>query len=190
MAETEEQVVQETTLLLKRMSAGDEEAANALAPAVYTQLRHMAQQALRTGPPQQTLQPTALVHEAWVRLSRQTGVEWESRGHFLRVAGVAMRRILVDRARARGALKRGKRELGVELTEDMLVVEEKGELILAIDEALAKLAALDEDLARIAELRCFAGLQNDEIAEALGSSVRTVERGWRAARAWLQRELD
>ena len=190
MTETEEREVQETTLLLRRMSAGDAEAANALAPAVYEQLRRMAQQALAQGPAQQTLQPTALVHEAWMRLSRQTGVEWENRGHFLGVAGVAMRRILVDRARARGALKRGKREQGVEVADDMVVVEEKGELILAVDEALEKLGAVDPTLAKIAELRCFAGLQHDEIAEALGSSVRTVERGWRAARAFLQRALD
>ncbi len=179
----------QVTMLLMRMKEGDAEASDDLARLLYGELRDMAKVAMGKGGAGQTLQPTALVHEAWLKLAQQDGVDWENRSHFIRVAATAMRTILVDRARARGAIKRGGGRRPLELDDSLAVTEEDSGLLLEVHEALERLAELDPDLARVAELHCFMGLTNADIAEVLDTSQRTVERDWRAARAWLQRDL-
>ena len=177
------------TELLRRMSDGDEDAARDLAPQIYEELRKMAHHALRSNKGDQTLQPTALVNEVWIKLAGMAGVSWDSRRHFVRVAATAMRTILVDRARARSAQKRGSGRPRVELNDRIALTEEDGDLILDVHDAINHLMEFDRLLAEIAELRCFVGSSHREIAVTLGISQRTVERGWRAARAWLQRRL-
>lgn len=161
-----------------------------LVALVYDELRGVAHRQLRRRRPGQTLDTTALVHEAWLKLVDQTGAAWHDRAHFLSVAGVAMRHILVDAARRRAARKRGGEDLRVTFDElqpgrnepeaDACAIE-----ILALDEALISLAALNERLSRLVELRFFAGLTEKETAEALGTSERTVRRDWLKAQAFL-----
>jgi RNA polymerase sigma factor (TIGR02999 family) len=186
------------TELLRAWGAGDAHASDALASLVYAELRRQAQRALRREGTGHTLQPTALVHEAWIRLDDQLGARWESRTQFFAVAAQMMRRVLVDHARTRQALKRGgagghaaarvtlgavDRE-GAEAAPSLDAVD-----LLALDDALARLAALDPQKARLVELRYFAGLSIPEAAEALGVSPATVGREWAVARLWLRREL-
>jgi RNA polymerase sigma factor (TIGR02999 family) len=156
-----------------------------LLPLVYDELRRLAASKLASEQPGQTLDATALVHEAWLRLANAS-VEWQDRSHFLRTAATAMRRILVDRARARHAAKRdaGQR---VELPD--VAVPLADEQLLALDAALERLALVKPDHARLVELRFFAGLTGDEAAAVLGISAATADRAWRYARAWLQVEL-
>ena len=180
--------VERTTRLLKRMSAGDAAAGGELMGIVYDELRDRAR-ALTRGQPNLTLQPTAIVHEAWMKLSGPGQHEWEGRSHFIRTASKAMRSILIDYARARKAQKRGDGQARVEF-DGGAVLDRNVDLFLELDEALQRLAQLDERLAQIAEWRCFIGYTHEEVAELLGVSVRSAERSWRAARAWLQRELD
>lgn len=156
-----------------------------LLPEVYDELRRLAASKLAQERPGHTLDATALVHEAWLRLS-EASVEWRDRNHFLRVAATAMRRILVDLARARRAARRGGGAARVELIDIAAPLPEPE--LLALDEALERLAALKPGHARLVELRHFAGLTGDEAAAALGVSPATADRMWRYARAWLQVE--
>jgi RNA polymerase sigma factor (TIGR02999 family) len=160
-----------------------------LFPAVYEQLRAIAHNALRRERADHTLGTTGLVHEAWFKLVDQTRVEWHDRAHFFAVAARAMRRILVDYARRQGAVKRGGRLRAVALEDGLVPAEERAEALLAVDEALERLAAHDSALALVVECRFFAGLTEEETSEATGTSLRTVQRQWRRAKAWLYQEL-
>ena len=184
----------EVTELLRAWGAGDAEAAEALARLVYAELRRQARRALRGEGNADTLQPTALVHEAWIRLDGQHDARWESRTQFFAVAAQVMRRVLVDHARTRRALKRGGAAAQVTLGGAIGEVAAQGVGLdavdlLALDDALARLAALDPQKARLVELRYFAGLNIAEAAAALGVSPATVGREWAVARMWLRREL-
>ena len=179
------------TELLHAWGAGDAGAGEALVPLVYEELRRQAGRALRREGEGHTLQPTALVHEAWLRLDRQHGARWESRTQFLAVAAQMMRRVLVDHARTRHALKRGGAATQVTLGDADQAVEASDEVdVLALDDALARLAAIDPRKARLVELRYFAGMSIPEAAAALGVSLATVGREWAVARMWLRRELE
>lgn len=177
------------TLLLKSASRGDRQAAEEVLPLVYDELRKLAQRRLAHIPPGQTLQATALVHEAYLRVVGDTDPGWEGRGHFFGAAAQAMRDILVERARRKGRIKHGGNRRRVELNDEAVTLDDPGLDILALDEALKKLEALDARKARIVSLRYFTGLSIEEIAEVTELSTRSVERDWRFARAWLSREL-
>jgi RNA polymerase sigma factor (TIGR02999 family) len=177
------------TELLGQLSAGDRSAEERLISQVYMELHRLAYQHMRGERNDHTLQPTALVNEVYLRLCRQHSVQWQDRGHFFRIAGRLMRRILVDHARQKQASKRGAGQPSVPL-EDMLVASaENLELTLEIDDLLKKLALLLPRQAQVAELRFFAGLTEDEIATAVGLDVRTVKRDWFKARAWLYEQI-
>ncbi len=160
-----------------------------LLPVVYAELRRLAAALSGRLPPGQTLQPTALVHEAYLRLVGDRDPGWEGRRHFFGAAARAMRNILVEQARRKGAHKRGGGARRVELAEGLAVIEPPAEDLLAVDEAIQKLQAEKPRLAEIAMLRYFAGLTADQTAAVLGVSVSTLEREWRFARAWLGRHL-
>lgn len=177
------------TLLLRSASRGDRQAAEEVLPLVYDELRKLAQRRLAHIPPGQTLQATALVHEAYLRVVGDTDPGWEGRGHFFGAAAQAMRDILVERARRKGRIKHGGDRRRVELNDEAVTLDDPGLDILALDEALKKLEALDARKARIVSLRYFTGLSIEEIAEVTELSTRSVERDWRFARAWLSREL-
>jgi RNA polymerase sigma factor (TIGR02999 family) len=177
------------TRVLGALRAGDGEAADRLVALVYDELRRMARAQLRRERPGQTLQPTALVHEAYVRLRSDEPWEWETRGHFFAAAAQAMRRILVERARSRQRIKRGSDPRRTTLGEGPVVVEPDPAEMLALDRALTDLAARDGTMARVVELRYFAGLNVEETARSLGLSARSVNRLWTAARAWLLASL-
>ena len=180
----------EVTRLLIAWNAGDRDAVEKLMPLVYAELRHIAERQFRRERAGHTLQPTAVVHEAYFRLIDQTRVTWKNRGHFFAIAAQAMRRILIDHARAREADKRGGREERVTLDLGIASPEPADDVdLLALDEALVRLKALDEPQARIVELRFFGGLSIEETAEAMESSPSSVKREFRSARAWLFREL-
>jgi RNA polymerase sigma factor (TIGR02999 family) len=174
------------TALLKEWSAGNLQAAEALLPLVYDELRRLARSYMRRERGEHTLQPTALVHEAYLRLVGADGIPWQSRAQFFGIAARQMRRILVEHARERGAQKRGGGAARLSLDEDLEVAaEEKDEVLLALDEALESLNALDPEQAKVVELRYFGGLTVAEIAEGLGVSPRTVDRKWRMGKAYL-----
>jgi len=157
---------------------------------LYAELRALAADFLRRERSNHTLQPTALVHEAWIRLSDQVGSPWDNRAQFFAIAAQAMRRILIDHARRRQADKRGVGRQRITLASDITPPLDAAEVdLLALDDALDRLAALDARQAKIVELRFFAGLTVDEVAEAIGVSARTVAGDWRLARAWLSRAL-
>ncbi len=177
------------TQMLKQATGGDDSAVRCLMPLVYDELRALAQSYLRQERSDHTLQATALVHEAYVRLIRQEDVEWRNRAHFFAVAAQAIRRILVDHARGHGRLKRGGGFERVRLDDDVAVSEETDLDLVALDELLEKLAGLHERQACIVELRFFGGLTLKEVADYLGVSARTVDGDWSMARAWLRREL-
>jgi len=180
----------EVTRLLLAWNQGDQSAIERLMPLVYEELRRLAERHFRRERVGHTLQPTAVVHEAYFRLVDQTRVTWKNRGHFFAVASQAMRRILVDYARARAADKRGGGEKRVTLASAEVSSESAGELdLLALDEALTRLKSLDGAQAQIVELRFFGGLSIEETAEALETSPSSVKREFRSARAWLYREL-
>jgi RNA polymerase sigma factor (TIGR02999 family) len=179
----------EVTQLLSEYRGGKREALDLLLPFVYSELRSMAARYLRAERSDHTLQPTALVHEAYVRLADQRDVEWRNRAHFLGVAAQVMRRLLVDHARTRGRKKRGS-GLKVPIDDvDAAAPSETDVDVVALDTALERLATLSPQQARIVELRYFGGLSLEETAEVLGVSTMTVKRGWAMARAWLHREL-
>ncbi|MBL8990574.1 MAG: sigma-70 family RNA polymerase sigma factor [Phycisphaerae bacterium] len=180
----------EVTRLLGRASGGDRKATEELFPLVYDELRALAQRHMAAEREGHTLQATALVNEAYLRLVGSGDAGWESRGHFFGAAAQAIRRILTDHARSRGRLKRGGGARGVELDEAMLTTGEEGGVdLVALDEALRNLAAADAHKARVVELRFYAGLTVEQTAMALGVSQSTVARDWQFARAWLHREL-
>jgi RNA polymerase sigma-70 factor, ECF subfamily len=183
------QAPEQVTALLNRMRGGDLEAREHLFAVVYDQLRALAGQYLgRTSEPH-TLQPTALVNEAYLRLFADVGASYEGRAHFLGVAARAMRSVLVDHARSRGARKRGDGQRALPLDQVVVAFEDKSTDLIALDEALAKLASVSQTAARVVELRFFGGLTNAETARVIEVSESTVEREWVTARAWLYRSL-
>jgi RNA polymerase sigma factor (TIGR02999 family) len=179
----------ETIRLLRRLGDGDETAADELLPLLYRELRSIAGRLMAEERKGHTLQATALVHEAWMRLSGGSGIEFVDRRHFLHLAARAMRRVLVDHARAKQAEKRGGGRTPRPLTEGLVTLEDSPEDLLALDEALTRLGEKDPELLRIVELRYFAGLTLDETAAQLDKTTRQVHLAWGFARGWLRREL-
>jgi len=181
---------QDVTGLLQRASDGDPVAFDAVFPIVYEQLRGMAHRQLRRENVGHTLGTTALVHEAYLRLVDQRQSRFQDRAHFFAIAATAMRRILVDHARRHGAAKRGGGARRVPLESvDLLAVDDRADLLVALDAALVRLAGLDPRQAKVVECRFFGGLTEDETAAALGVSPRTVKRDWAKARSWLYADL-
>jgi RNA polymerase sigma factor (TIGR02999 family) len=184
------------TELLRAWGAGDPRASESLVRLVYAELRRQAQLVLHREGEGHTLQPTALVHEAWLRLGGQHEAHWESRTQFFAVAAQMMRRALVDHARARRALKRGGAPMHISLGDTARAVPDHGSAppdavdVIALDDALTRLADLDPQKSRLVDLRYFAGLSIPEAAAALGVSPATVSREWAIARMWLRRELE
>jgi RNA polymerase sigma factor (TIGR02999 family) len=177
------------TQLLSAASRGDRRAAEKLLPLVYEELRKLARARMGHLAPGQTLQPTALVHEAYMKVVGDADPGWDHRGHFFAAAAQAMRDILVDQARRRASLKRGGDRRRVDAEHAEPTIEPPVEDVLAVHEALERLEAEDPRKRQLINLRYFAGLSNEETASALGISVGTVERDWRYVRAWLKREL-
>ena len=180
----------EVTELLVRWRAGDATALESLIPLVYDELRSLAQHHLRSERPNHTLQSTALVHEAYVRLVDSKPPALQNRSHFFGIAARLMREILVDHARAQRTAKRGGEACTLALDEALNVADRTDVDVLRLDDALKELARLDERQSRIVELRFFTGLSIDETADVLGISPATVSREWTTARAWLHRELS
>jgi RNA polymerase sigma factor (TIGR02999 family) len=178
------------TALLDQVKAGKAQALDELLPLVYDELRRVAGAYVRRERQGHTLQATALVHEAYMRLMREQHVSWQNRAHFCAIAANSMRQILVERARARHALKRGGDWARLSLHEDAVAAEPAGVDIEALDQALGRLGERDPDQARLVELRYFGGLTIAETADVLGVSPATVKRSWMVARAWLRRELQ
>jgi RNA polymerase sigma factor (TIGR02999 family) len=180
----------DVTQILSRIGSGDPTASEQLLPLVYDELRKLAAAKLANEKPGQTLQATALVHEAYVRLAGgASNQEWDSRGHFFAAAAEAMRRILVDAARSKGAAKRAARKHAV-LDLDQVAAPEASAELLALDEALTRFGAVDPKSAELVKLRYFAGMTNQEAAECLGISSRTADNYWAYAKAWLLREIE
>jgi RNA polymerase sigma-70 factor (ECF subfamily) len=186
MNSEEEQI----TVLLQRLSTGDRQAETELLPLVYGQLHRLAERQFRSERACRTLEPTALINELYLRIIRNTAIEWQSRAHFYAVAAATIRRILVDHARAANAARRPRPNQRVELDEALIYSDDHAPEILIIDEALNKLKAWDARQASIVELRFFAGLSLEETAQTLGISDRTVKRDWTLARAWLANLLN
>jgi RNA polymerase sigma factor (TIGR02999 family) len=183
--------VNDVTRILNAIEQGDPSSAEQLLPLVYDELRRLAAEKMAQEKPGQTLQATALVHEAYVKLvDVDKARRWKSRGHFFAAAAEAMRRILVDRARRKRSLKRGGDRVRVDLNQASLAAAEDFEEVLAVDEALAALAAADPQAAELVKLRYFAGMSSPEAAEALGLSPRSADRLWAYARAWLGRAIN
>jgi RNA polymerase sigma factor (TIGR02999 family) len=186
----------DVTRILSAIEQGDSHAAEQLLPLVYGELRKLAAQKLAHEKPGQTLEATALVHEAYLRLvanpGRESGEEprWNTRGHFFAAAAEAMRRILVEQARRKQADKHGGGRLRVDLPEDLAAPEVRSDELVALDEALTRLEGHDPDAARLVKLRYFAGLSHQEAAEALGVSRGAADRLWALGRAWLFRQLS
>ena len=171
--------------------ADEQQSLDSLLPIVYQELRRLAASYLRRERPGQTLQPTALVHEAYLRLLKDDPARWQNRAHFCAIAAHSMRQILIERARARGAQKRGGGALArVTLDEGLIAGAAQSIDLVALDEALERLAAIDPEQARLVELRFFGGLTVEETADAMNISPATVKRHWSVARAWLARELE
>jgi RNA polymerase sigma-70 factor, ECF subfamily len=169
---------------------GNPKAVSQLMPAVYDELRRLARHYLRREQAAHSLQATALVNEAYLRLKKDKRQPWQDRTHFLAIAATSMRQILVERARARKAAKRGGSQIRITLDEAVAAGTGQSLDLLALDEALTRLAAIDPEQARIIELRFFAGLSIEETGDAMGISPATVKRGWNMARAWLKREMQ
>jgi RNA polymerase sigma factor (TIGR02999 family) len=180
----------DTTQLLAQVARGNQQSLTELTTVVYDELRAIATKYLAHEKPGHTLQPTALVHEAFLRLVNQREVVWKGRSHFYGIAAQMMRRILVDHARAKLREKRGGARQRITLREELTVSNQRDADVLAVEEALEKLAELDPVQAKIVELRFFGGMTVEEVAEVLGMSKRSVERHWTAIRAWLRRELS
>ena len=172
------------------MKDDERQSLDSLLPVVYQELRRLAAGYIRHEKPGQTLQPTALVHEAYLRLMKDRPERWQNRAHFCAIAAHSMRQILIERARARGALKRGGAQPRVTLDEALVAGGERSFDLLALDEALERLAQMDPEQARLVELRFFGGLTVEETADAMNISPATVKRHWTVARAWLARELE
>lgn len=181
--------VEVTTQWLNEVSQGDERHVDQLISGVYDELKMIAMRHLASESPGHLLQPTALVHEVFLRLINQDHVDWRGRSHFLAISARMMRRVLVDEARAKHRVKRGGGKTHISLSDDLTLSPRANVDVLAVDEALATLEELDPQQAKIVELRFFGGMSVEEVAEVLGQSKRTVERQWTAIRAWLRREL-
>ncbi|MBI3414272.1 MAG: sigma-70 family RNA polymerase sigma factor [Verrucomicrobia bacterium] len=179
----------EITRLLSAAESGDPKAAGELLPLVYTELRQLAAHKMAGEMPGQTLQPTALVHEAWLRLTGDDAAKFQNRSHFFAAAAEAMRRVLIDNARRKQSQKRGTGRERVDLDDVDIAAHADDTTLLLIDDALAKLAREDPPSAELVKLRFFAGLTNEQAAQALGISERTAKRYWTFARAWLYAEL-
>ncbi len=180
----------EVTQLLHNLGVGGQPATDRLFTAVYQELRNLAEQFFRRERPDQTLQATALVHEAYLKLLDQRCVDWQGRAHFMGVAAQAMRRILLDHARYRGAAKRGGGWKRITLNDRLIPGLESDEGLVALDDAMRRLSEMDPRQAQMIELRFFGGLNVEEVAQVLGMSKRSVEREWTMVRAWLRRELN
>jgi RNA polymerase sigma factor (TIGR02999 family) len=179
----------EVTQLLLAWSKGDATAFDELLPLVYGELRQIAERYLRRERAEHTLQATALVHEAYLKLVNQQQVEWQNRAHFYGIAAHAMRRILIDHARSRQADKRGSGEAQLSLDENLNIAAERHRELIALDDALTALAAFDPPKSRLVELRYFGGLSIEETAEVMGVGTATVIRQWRLAKAWLHDQM-
>ena len=180
----------EVTQLLMAWNDGDQSALERLIPLVHAELRRIARRYMRNERVGHTLQTSALINEAYLRLIDAQQVRWENRAHFFGIAAQLMRRVLVDFARSRSYKKRGGGALQVSLDETMVITKERGEDLVALDEALSALSELDERKGRVVEMRFFGGLSEKEIAEALTVSPETVRRDWRLAKSWLRRRLS
>ena len=179
----------DVTSLLKQVTNGDHKAVALLISAVYDELHRVAERHLRLERPNHTLQPTALVHEAYLKLVAQRDADWQDKTHFCAVASQVMRRILVDYARGRRRVKRGGNQAPLPLDEAFAISVDRCEQVLALDEALERLAALDARQSRVVELRFFGGLTVEETATVLGISPKTVKREWSMAKSWLYGEM-
>ena len=179
----------DVTRILNSIQQGDPKAADELLPLVYQELRKLAAARMAQESPGQTLQPTALVHEAWLRLVGGANPQFDGRAHFFAAAAEAMRRILIDNARRKKAQRHGGGQVRVDVSEVDLAAASRDDELLAVSEALEKLAAEDQPLADLVKLRFFAGFTNKEVAALLGVSEPTVERRWAFARAWLYRQV-
>jgi RNA polymerase sigma-70 factor, ECF subfamily len=180
----------EVTQILHDWSGGDSEAPQRLMPFVYDELRRLARSFLARERGNHTLQPTALVNEAYLRLVDQTRVNWQNRTHFYGIASSMMRRVLIDHARAHATEKRGGAAIRLSIGDLEIPVEQRAAGLLALDEALKKLTEIDERKSQVVEMRFFGGLSDEEIAEVLKVMTRTVLRDWQKARLWLYRELS
>jgi RNA polymerase sigma factor (TIGR02999 family) len=179
----------DVTLLLSALTRGDQGAASKLMPVVYDELRRLAGAYMRRERVDHTLQATALVHEAYLKLVEQRSVNWQSRAHFFGIAAQLMRRILIDHARGHSRQKRGGDEKKVSLDEAFVLSEQQADELLAVDDSLNQLAKIDPRQAKVVEMRFFGGLSVEEAAEALGVSPKTVKRDWSVAKAWLYADL-
>lgn len=180
----------EITRILQDWNNGDEEAKEKLAPYVYEELKRQARILMSRERPNHTLQATALVHEAFLKLSAQTGIDWQNRSHFYGIASRLMRQILIDHARLYSTEKRGNTPVFFSLEDVQIPIEERADSIIVLNEALERLEKFDAQQATIVEMKFFGGMNNAEIAEALEISERTVGRDWQAARLWLYREMS
>jgi RNA polymerase sigma factor (TIGR02999 family) len=185
----DQQPATSVTVLLARARSGDSSALADVFPLIYDELRGLARQQLQREPDGHTLSPTALVHEAYMRLIDYSRMEWAGRAHFMAVAATAMRRILVDHARGHRSVKRGGMLRRVSIDDVELGTEERAELLIAIDDALGRLKEIDERQARVVECRFFGGMTEEETADALGIGLRTAKRDWARAKRWLHREI-
>jgi len=185
-----EQQTSEITQILHDWNNGDEAAKEHLLPFVYDELKRQARFLMSKERSNHTLQPTVLVHEAFLKLSEQTGIDWKNRSHFYGFASRMMRQVLVDHARLHAAAKRGGKPIYFSIDDVQIPVEERADSILSLNEALEQLEKFDEKQAKLVEMKFFGGMNNQEIAEALDISERTVGREWQAARLWLYRELN
>lgn len=180
----------DVTSLLLAYGRGDREAFDQLLPMVYDDLRKVARRQLnRVSNPDKVLDTTVLVHESYLKMVDQNRVDWTSRAHFLGVAARAMRQVVIDYARRRGAAKRGGNAIQTTINEGHIAIDDQADFLLSLDQALSRLEARSPRLARIVECRFFAGLSEEETAAAMGISLRTAQRDWMKARAWLQEEL-
>ena len=181
----------EVTQILDQIQQGNRAAASELLPLVYAELRRLAIHRMSKEKPGLTLQPTALVHEAYIRLVGDVAIKWDGRAHFFAAAAEAMRRILIENARRRKSLKQGGNVSHRQVADDdAVVIFDNTDELLDLDAALTKLAVTEPELARLVELRFFAGLTVEETAQAMDISTRTVKRNWAFARAWLGREMN
>jgi len=181
----------EITQMLIELTDGNQEIVNQILPHIYDELKRLASSYLRKERVNHTLQPTALVHEAYMKLIDQKRVQWQNRAHFFGIAAQVMRRILLDHARKHQADKRGGEFEKLPLEEEILIVShDKSNELIALDDALESLAAIDEQKAKIVELRYFGGLSIEETAEVMGVSVPTINRQWRMAKAWLYSQIS
>lgn len=180
----------EITQILQDWNNGEDDAKERLMPYVYDELKRQARILMSRERSDHTLQPTALVHEAFLKISRDSGVDWKNRSHFYGIASHLMRQILVQHARKHATQKRGNNPIHFSIDDVQISLKERAGAILDLDEVLEQLADINEEQSKIVEMKFFGGLSNKEVAEVLGAGERTVVRKWRAARLWLYRELN